>query len=277
MWTDMLYLTSCTVLLKAVACVPGSVSYVLGIEKAQLCFSHDHMPIFLTSILLYATLLLYPLAIYKFMTRSIKETVETGGKPEKNVWFAATIFMIQSVQLEWKPLRASYRFLLRNTIAVFGVVPAEYSYVLLIVSLISLADCVFILIKKPYATLIFNLCKPAIAQPILNSILWRCITCFLLIHASLHRASVAGNATKALVLALVIVFSLPAVKSRVFIDSEGADTSEKFWKTYVICHGACRAGPMPQGPLAQVRHTGCSDAGRSDDFAHHSWNYQRGR
>jgi hypothetical protein len=159
MWTDLLYLTSCTVLLKALVCAPlGGTAYRLDIEKSQLCFTHDHMPVFLVSLLLYLILFLYPVAIYLFMKRSIRHTIETGAKLEHNAMFAATIFMIQRVRLEWKPLRAAYRFFLRNAIAIFGVVPDEFSYVLLAVASVSLLDCAFIVIKRPYETIVFDIC-----------------------------------------------------------------------------------------------------------------------
>ena len=159
MWTDLLYLTSCTVLLKALVCAPvGGTAYRLDIEKSQLCFTHDHMPVFLVSLLLYLVLFLYPVAIYLFMKSSIRHTIETGAKLEQNPMFAATIFMIQRVRLEWKPLRAAYRFLLRNAIAIFGVVPDEFSYVLLAVASVSLLDCAFIVVKRPYETIVFDIC-----------------------------------------------------------------------------------------------------------------------
>jgi hypothetical protein len=162
MWTDMLYLTSCTVLLKALVCVQAAGSYRLDIEKAQLCFTHDHMPVFLMSLLLYLALFLYPLAIYSFLKSSIHRKIEVGAKLEQSAMFSATVFMVQSVRLEWKPIRASYRFLLRNTIALFGVVPAEYSYVLLVVASVSVLDVAFILVKRPYETVVFDTCTHAI-------------------------------------------------------------------------------------------------------------------
>ena len=193
MWTDLLYLTGCTVLLKALVCVPVNGAYRLDVEKAQLCFTLDHMPVFLVSLLLYLGLFLYPFAVFFLLKSSIDCKLAAGERLEQSAMYSATVFMIQSVKLEWKPHRASYRFLLRNTIAVLGVVPDEFSSVLLGVASVSVLDCVFILVKRPYENIAFDL--------------W--------------------NFVKGLGLALVIIFNLPDVKSRLFPKGDGTLTGEE--------------------------------------------------
>ena len=192
-WTDLLYLTGCTVLLKALVCVPVNGAYRLDIEKAQLCFTLDHMPVFLVSLLLYLGLFLYPFAVFFLLKSSIDCKLAAGKRLEQSAMYSATVFMIQSVKLEWKPHRASYRFLLRNTIAVLGVVPDEFSSVLLGVASVSVLDCVFILVKRPYENIAFDV--------------W--------------------NFVKGLVLALVVIFNLPDVKSRLFPQGDGTLTGEE--------------------------------------------------
>ena len=157
--------------------------------------------VFLVSLLLYLALFLYPAATYVFLNSSINRAIEVGAKLERSALYSATVFMIQSVRLEWKPLRASYRFLLRNIIAIFGVVPNEYSYVLLAVASVALLDCAFIVVKRPYENIGFDI--------------W--------------------NVVKGLVLALVIILNLPDVKARFFAKGDGTRTGEQ------VCGAAQRS------------------------------------
>jgi hypothetical protein len=162
--------------------------------------------VFLVSLLLYLVLFLYPVAIYMFLNSSINRAIEVGAKLERSALYSATVFMIQSVRLEWKPLRASYRFLLRNIIAIFGVVPNEYSYVLLAVASVALLDCVFIVVKRPYENIGFDI--------------W--------------------NVAKGLVLALVIILNLPDVKARLFAKGDGTLTGEQVCSAALrLCVRAC--------------------------------------
>jgi hypothetical protein len=64
---DLVYLTICTITLKAFLCVELEGAYRLHAEKSQLCWSHDHLPIGIFSLLVFPLLLLYPVFIYNYM------------------------------------------------------------------------------------------------------------------------------------------------------------------------------------------------------------------
>jgi hypothetical protein len=150
MWTDLLYLTCCTLVLKALACYPGPSSLRLGAENAQICFTNEHMPIFLASVVIYVVLCFYPFVIHETLKHGIPSESQPGANFDRDVWLAASMFMVKTVHLEWKPLRASYRFFVRNMLAVVSAIPIDISYVALMVAFVYLADSAFIVIKRPF-------------------------------------------------------------------------------------------------------------------------------
>ena len=149
-------------MLKALACYPGPSSLRLGAENAQICFTNEHMPIFLASVMIYVVLCFYPFVIHEMLNHGIRrESKANSASFDLDVWLKASMFMVKSVHLEWKPLRASFRFFVRNMLAVVSAVPIDIGYVALLVAFVYLADVAFIAIKRPFTSLFLNICTHA--------------------------------------------------------------------------------------------------------------------
>jgi hypothetical protein len=64
---DLVFLTLCTMTLKGLICVEVDGAYRLYAEKSLLCWSHDHLPVAMFSVLVFPFLLLYPVFVYTYM------------------------------------------------------------------------------------------------------------------------------------------------------------------------------------------------------------------
>jgi hypothetical protein len=65
---DLVFLTLCTISLKGFICVEVDGAYRLYAEKSLLCWSHDHLPVGMFSVLgVFPFLLLYPVFVYTYM------------------------------------------------------------------------------------------------------------------------------------------------------------------------------------------------------------------
>jgi hypothetical protein len=64
---DLVFLTLCTMTLKGLICVEVDGAYRLYAEKSLLCWSHDHLPVGMFSVLVFPFLLLYPVFVYTYM------------------------------------------------------------------------------------------------------------------------------------------------------------------------------------------------------------------
>ena len=64
---DLVYLTLCTITLKGFMCVELEGAYRLQAETSLLCWSHDHLPVGIFSVLVFPFLLFYPVFVYNYM------------------------------------------------------------------------------------------------------------------------------------------------------------------------------------------------------------------
>ena len=100
---DLVFLTLCTISLKGFICVEVEGAYRLYAEKSLLCWSHDHLPVGMFSVLVFPVLLLYPVFIYTYMQdrlealKSVSATVPKRRLSSARVSFARLRQRLSSV------------------------------------------------------------------------------------------------------------------------------------------------------------------------------------
>jgi hypothetical protein len=70
---DLVFLALCTMTLKGFICVEVDGAYRLYAEKSLLCWSHDHLPVGMFSVLVFPFLLLYPVFVYTYMQDRLED------------------------------------------------------------------------------------------------------------------------------------------------------------------------------------------------------------
>jgi hypothetical protein len=153
---DLVYLNVCTISLKAFICVSTDVSYLLFSERSQLCWSHDHLPVAMLSLLVYPLLLSYPLFVY-WQGRAQLEVRKRDGVTDESEM--AGSLSGGSLKDEFQPLGRAYAAGFRHVIALFLSTPLEPVQLRLILPIFPLLFFGVVVKKRPFKKLVMNACK----------------------------------------------------------------------------------------------------------------------